>query len=460
MRTHVLAPFLLLAVALAPVACSKGSKSKKGDDEKPVTTPSSQGASADPELVAFIDKIKAVDNHTHVNTTAAQDTESDALPLDQIFPFAAPATLFPDHPGWVEAYKAIYDFKGEQVTDAELPALRETMGKVHTEQGDKFPTWVLDKLGVEVMLANRVAMGPGLEAPRFRWVSFVDALLFPLSTKNEAKVTPDREKFYPHEDQLLKRYMADLKVASLPPTLAGYLKSVVTPTLEAQQKAGCVAVKFEAALLRSLHFAEVPEATAAAVYAKYVKGGDPSRADYKALQDFIFRHIAREAGRLGMAVHLHTFEGPGNFYRASEADPFLLESAITDPTLKDTNFLFIHGGGVHAGHVGGLFWRPNVYADISGMAFLYPPDRVAEILRHWLVQFPDRVLFGSDAAAMGPDMGWELWAWRGQNGARRALAIALTQMVESGEVSKAKAQEIATMVMRTNAAKLYKLDLK
>lgn len=43
---------------------------------------------------------------------------------------------------------------------------------------------------------------------------------------------------------------------------------------------------------------------------------------------------------------------------------------------------------------------------------------------------------------------------------REALALALTDMIRDGEVSPARAEEIATMVMRSNAATLYKLGLK
>lgn len=417
-------------------------------------------AGADPEIAAFIGKIRAVDNHSHANSVAAGDTDSDALPLEAIFPFEVPTELRPDNPGWLAAYKALYKYPHADTADAHMSELRGTVQRVATEQGYKFPEWVLDQVGTEVLLTNRIAMGPGLAPPRFRWVSYVDALMLPLSTKAEAATSPDREKLFPFEDTLLQRYMSDLKVAVRPATLDSYLDAVVTPTLEAQRKGGCVAVKFEAAFLRSLDFAEVPAAVASAVYSKYAAGGEPSHADYKALQDFLFRYIAREAGRLGMAVHIHSFNGPGDFFRASGADPLLLESVFNDPALRKTTFVIVHGGGVYAPHAGAMLWKPNVYLDMSAMTLIYTPARLAQVLGDWLTQYPEKVLFGSDAAAFGPDIGWEVTAWLATTKGRAALALALTGMIRNGEVSRARAEEIATMVMRTNAARLYGLELK
>ena len=82
------------------------------------------------------------------------------------------------------------------------------------------------------------------------------------------------------------------------------------------------------------------------------------------------------------------------------------------------------------------------------------------MLRDWLTQYPEKVLFGSDAAAFGPDPGWEVTAWIATKNGRAALALALTDMIRKDEVSRARAEEIATMVMRTNAGTLYKLELK
>jgi predicted TIM-barrel fold metal-dependent hydrolase len=309
------------------------------------------------------------------------------------------------------------------------------------------------------MLANRVAMGPGLSPPRFRWVSFVDALMLPLSTRAEGAVTPDREKLYPYEEELLRRYLADLGLAGLPATLEEYVATVVQPTLARQRARGCVAVKFEAALLRSLDFADVTAEAASDVYERYRGGGEPSHTEYKALQDFLFRAIAREAGQLGLPVHIHAFEGPGAFYRTDGADPLLLEPALDDPALRATTFVIVHGGGMYDSLAASLFWKPNVYVDTSAMALIYTPAALANVLKGWLRQDPERVLFGTDAAAFGPDTPWELSAWIATSQARRALGLALTEMLHDGEVTRARAEEIATMVMRTNAARLYGLQL-
>jgi hypothetical protein len=413
----------------------------------------------DSSLAAFINRIKAVDNHTHANSIAPVDSESDALPLDGLPPFPFPDRLRPDSPPWIAAYRALYGYRYDDLSAAHMDELRATMKSVMREQGSRFPAWVLDRIGTEVMFANRIAMGPGLAAPRFRWVSYVDALMLPLSSAGERAASPDYRALYPLEDRLLKRYLADLHLAKVPATLDAYLRTVVTPTLERQRREGCVAVKFEAAYLRALDFGDTPLATARRVYARYAAGGVPTHSEYKDLQDYLFRYIARESGRLGMAVHIHSIEGAGSFYRAAGSDPLHLEPAFNDSTLRGTTFVIVHGGGMYAAHTAAMFWKPNVYADISMMSIAYSPAMLADILRSWLTQSPERVLFGTDAFAGGPDAGWELAAWIGTTSARQALGIALTGMMRDGEISRSRAEEIATMVMRGNASKLYGLKL-
>jgi predicted TIM-barrel fold metal-dependent hydrolase len=371
-----------------------------------------------------------------------------------------PATMGPQNPAWLAAYRALYDYPRDDLEEAHVGELRDAMKRARSQQGAKFPEWVLDRIGIETMFANRIAMGPGLESPRFRWVSFADPLMLPLSKAPPGRVTPDREKLAPYEAKLLERYLKDLGLTQLPATLDEYLAGVVDATLERQRKAGCIAVKFEAAYLRSLDFEDSAQETASTVYSRYVKGNEPSPEAYKALQDFLFRHIAREAGRLGMAVHVHSFEGAGAFYDARGADPLLLESVFNDPTLRQTNFVIVHGGGMYADHAAAMFWKPNVYVDNSAMGLLYPTAALADVLLKWLRQDPERVLFGTDASSFGPELGWEVTAWVGTTHTRQALGMALTEMMRLGEISRSRAEEIATLVLRGNAAKLYGLSSK
>jgi predicted TIM-barrel fold metal-dependent hydrolase len=94
------------------------------------------------------------------------------------------------------------------------------------------------------------------------------------------------------------------------------------------------------------------------------------------------------------------------------------------------------------------------------MTMAYPRVKLAAVMRDWLIQYPEKVLFGSDASAFGPEMGWEVAAWIATKNGRAALALALTDMIRNGEVGRARAEAIATMVMRTNAGRLYQLELK
>ena len=219
-------------------------------------------------------------------------------------------------------------------------------------------------------------------------------------------------------------------------------------------------MKFEAAYLRSLDFEKAELQPASEVYAHYVNGGEPSHEKYKLLQDFIFRYIAREAGRLGMAVHIHSFPGAGNYFVAAGCDPLLLEPVFNDPELRDTKFVLIHGGGTFSKHTSAMLWKPNVYADISLLAQLWTPDQLAAVLRDWLSQFPEKILFGTDAVSFGPGLGWEMSAWIASTTARQALTIALSGMIRDNEISFSRAKEIATLVLRTNANNLYNLGLK
>lgn len=419
---------------------------------------------ADAQLVTAIAKIKAIDNHAHPLRYVARgekpDDEFDALPLDAIGPIPLPVRLNPGNMEYIEAWRQLYGYQHTDMSEPNMRELLRTKQRVATEHGDKFPAWALDQLGIETMFANRVAMGRGLATPRFRWVSFVDPFLFPLSNEAAKRSSPDYRGFYPGEERLLQRYLASAGLKTFPATLDSYLAKVVTATLESEKRDGAVAIKFEAAYLRKLDFDEDNIASARRVYARYIKGGEPAAADYKTLQDFIFHYIAHEAGRLGLAVHIHAIDGAGAYYKQSGSNPLLLESVFNDESLRKTNFVIIHGGYPFTKETAALMGKPNVYADFSGQTFLIYPRELSEVLRNWLEAYPEKILFGTDAFSFGPEVDWPEVAWLSNSSARQALALALTGMMNDHEITRDRAIELAKLVLRDNAAKLYKLDAR
>jgi predicted TIM-barrel fold metal-dependent hydrolase len=422
---------------------------------------SSAAQTADPTLVTEINRIRAVDNHAHVPKVVGEnekaDDEFDALPCPPEPDAATFARARADNPEYVAAWRALYGYNYMDMSEAHVRELVERKRRVMREQGDNYPAWVLDKLGIDVTLANRVAMGRGLNNARFRWVSYDDALLFPLENAGLRRANPNRDFFFGREESLLHRYMNESNVARLPATLSEYLAQVVIPTLERQRRGGAVAIKFEAAYLRALDFDEASLVAAMGVYARFVRGGEPSSAEYKTLQDYLFRVVAREAGRLGLAVHIHTGAGCGNYFYVRGSNPLLLESAFNDPSLRKTNFVMLHGGSPFNREVAFLVAKPNVYADFSAETFLFSPRELGEVLRFWLALYPEKILFGTDTFPGTPEIDWEEVGYQTTTTARQALALALTGMMRDGEITRARAAEIARAVMRENASKLYGL---
>lgn len=420
----------------------------------------SRAQNADAQLLAEIEKIKAIDNHSHPpRLTAAGETddEFDALPCDPLEPSDPPTTNRPDNPQYLASWKALWNYKYDDKSPAHVQELLALKKKIRAEQGDNYSNWVLDHLGIESELANRIALGRGLTPPRFRWVPFDDALLFPLSNHELAQATPDRKFFFGREDMLLARYLKDVGANGRPAALDTYLKSVVTAELEKQKQQGAVAIKFEAAYLRSLQFEPATREDAAATYAKYVREGTPPIADYSRLQDFIFRYIAAEAGRLGLPVHIHTGAGCGTYFSLYGAEPIRLESVFNDAALRKTKFVMLHGGsGPFTREIGYLLMKPNVYADFSEQTWMTSGRALSAVIRDWLEWYPERVLFGTDLYPGKDEYDWEEIGWQATENARVALATALTGMMQDGEISRERAGELARMVLHDNAERLYK----
>jgi uncharacterized protein len=418
-----------------------------------ITSPAVAKDRMDSALRAEIARIAAIDNHTHADPANAQRGSGWHLdsPLGSpSYPDVAP--LRRDDPQWIRAWKALYGYK---YTDLEPQHLAELLAKKRRRmavEGNSWPAKVLDTAGVQVALVNAPHLGAGQQSVRFRWVPFADPLLAPF-LGNRPLLD------YPGGPVTLTDLLREGDIGALPGSLDEYLTGVVEPTLARWVSLQVPAVKFLSAYRRGLDFDLVPTQRAALAYERAAAGQTLSSADEKALEDYLFTEVSARAAEHGLVVHIHTGNGNGPYFNNTAANPGLLESALDSVRLRKARIVLLHGGWPYALITQAMLDKPNTYADFSAEAFYLTPHALAEVLRGWLEWHPEKVLFGTDSYSdeNTPLSDYEEKQWLLTEKSRDAVAIALTAMMDDGEITRSRAVEIAKMVFRENAVLLYGL---
>ena len=387
----------------------------------------------DPDLLAAIQEIRAVDNHSHAQPAQKPDPSQRERP-DPLgkAPFPYPVRLRVTNPEYIEAWRALYGYRYEDMAEDHVGEALNAKLDLMAQKGTAYPSWVLDQAGIEIQLVNTWSLGPGQERPRFRWATFADALLQPFSQDEESNGSP--------------------------PTMDAYLDTIVRPQIEEWKAAGALAIKFGIAYRRSLDVADVSAAEAGAIYERRLSKDELSVRDDRVLEDFLFRAVSREAGAHGLTVHIHTGVGAQPFFGISGANPMLLESTFNDEALRETRFVMLHGGWPFERETGVMLMKPNVWLDFSAQPFLRSTHALSKTLQGWLEWYPEKVLFGTDAYPDDtPLANWEEKTWLVARTARRALALALTRMLAAKQITRSQAEHLAHMVLRGNAMDLYGL---
>ena len=400
-------------------------------------------------LLEKIKSIKIFDHHAHPGFGDDSDVDAQATP-PQHLPFRERET----NPELVVAVKALFDYPYSDLSEDHMHWLQERSSAAEKAGGTGYWDRILDQCGIESSVANRVAMAGYLNPKRFRWVFFADSFLFPFDNKIVTAENPDEGVYIPLQEKVLRRYMQQAGLNRLPNSFDEYL-AFVSRILEENQKKGGIAEKFEAGYFRSLYFADPPRPAAAAVYQKYHSGGVPTPEEYKTFQDYVFRYLVTEGGRLRLPVHIHTAVGEGDYFSLRKGDVLNLENVLKDPRYLNTTFVLIHGGYPYFREVIWLASMKNVYIDSSEIETLVYPSELKNVLKFWLETYPDKITFGTDSYPYSAALGSEETYWLGVYSARDALAAALAEMVASNEITEEKALEIARGYLHDNAVSLY-----
>jgi predicted TIM-barrel fold metal-dependent hydrolase len=402
-------------------------------------------------LLPQIEKISAFDHHAHPGFSDDTDVDAMAAP-----PNASSALRTrDDNPELVAAAKALFGYPYSDFSVAHGNWLVEKKAELRKQYpGPAYFNMILDKLNTERSVANRAMMADYLDPKRFPWVFFSDSFMWPFNNERETARNADEAIFIPLQEKMLHRWMQQQNVTKLPASFADYLK-FISQVLEDNKSKGGIAQKFEVAYLRPTTFSDPARAQVEEIYQRYVANGIPSEKEYRTFQDYIFRYLIQEGGRLHLPVHIHTAIGIGDYFNLSQSNVMNLESVLRDPRYSSTTFVLIHGGYPLEREAIWLTAMKNVYLDSSFGELAQYPSAFKETLKMWLETFPDKVTFGTDCFPYNQVLGAEESYWLGVQSSRTALAAALAEMVSENEITEARALEFAHGYLHDNAVKLY-----
>jgi predicted TIM-barrel fold metal-dependent hydrolase len=397
-------------------------------------------------LAATLDRVPAIDTHTHLLQRGAFDPKRAN---------AGPLMLRASQPWFVAAVRGRFNvsIQPDRLTeaDAAIVAARTRM----IERLGMHGYWMdhLDYTLTDIALVNQSARD-GTDGKRLRWVPYASTLLYPLPAGHLMERSPAHREDIAEIQKELNGLLKDAGLREPSGDLAGYLR-FVDAMLRRWQGEGAVAVKFTDAYLRTLRIADVDQERAATLYAKG-RGTPLPRDEYLTVQDYLWRHILLEAGTLKLPVHIHSSLGVPPFLRTLESDVRNLEDVLADSRFFGTAVVLIHGGGPWYDIASYFALKPNVWVDISAMAFVFPVPEVAGVLRSMLVRAPERVLYGTDAASY-PSVpgGADAQHLMLSRTTRDALYVALSGLVRDGVIDEPRALELGRGVLRDNARRLY-----
>ena len=246
----------------------------------------------------------------------------------------------------------------------------------------------------------------------------------------------------------------DAGLTALPGTLAGYVQREVLPTLARQKAGGAIAVKFEMAYLRDFAVGD-PAGGGGRGGLRAVAGGLRSRrrADARLLSDYLFRRIALEAGRLGMAVHLHGLAGAVVLLFRGGGEPAAAGAGVQRPAAAGARTLCCcMADGRTSGRLGRCC-RSRMCTWTSARSLCcFRRERWRDFCGSGWRRTRIRCCSGRMDIRIRTR-----WGGRNRRGWRRrmrvgGLALALSGMLADGELDRARAHALADGVLRAGNA--------
>jgi len=285
-----------------------------------------------------------------------------------------------------------------------------------------------------------------LASKRFKMCVHTDQYLFPLDNSKVADRNPQSRMRVGMNNDILKRELSAMGMSRLPSKFEDYLEFVEKAFLKQKSLPNMVGGKWALAYYRTFDFRPGDMADAKKVY----EAGNNSPEAYIKLQDYLAWYVLKLHTDHKFPLQIHSGLGAGNSLVLSDSEPAKFDYLLSMESVADAKVCFLHGAYPFCPQLGPMVTsRPNVRIDFSWMTILFTPDVMAGYLKEWLeIASPWNILFGIDATGLAQFYG----NWCG----RKAVAIALTRMIQEMRITEAEARGYAAGIMRNNALSFYK----
>jgi len=284
-----------------------------------------------------------------------------------------------------------------------------------------------------------------LSSKRFKMCVHIDQYLFPLNNSKVADRNAQSRMRATMNNGILNRELKAMGLAQLPKKFDSYLEFVKKALLRQKAMPNIVGGKWALSYYRTFDFRGGNISDAKKVY----ETTDTSPAGYTKLQDYMAYYVLKLCGDHKFPLQIHSGLGAGNSLVLSDSDPAKMDYILSLEELSETKVCFLHGAYPFCQHLGPMVMsRPNIHIDFSWMTILLTPNTLAGYLKEWLeIASPWNILFGIDATGLAQFYG----NWCG----RKAIAIALTRLVQEMRITEDEARGYAAGIMRNNALKFY-----
>lgn len=214
---------------------------------------------------------------------------------------------------------------------------------------------------------------------------------------------------------------------------------------------GMVGVKTGAAYIRTLQFDNVSKDKGEAIFTSLLNNSTVNSEDIKSVQDYLMHRMLDLVDEFDMPLQIHTGLHAGNGNVITNSKPTHLTNLFFE--YPGIDFILFHGGYPYGGELAVLVKSfPNVFLDMC-WTYVISPSYSERYLHEWIETIPANKIL-----AFGGDYSFVEAIYAHSVMARQVISKVLVEKVSSRYMTENEAIDVAKMILRENALRIFKLE--